>query len=549
MTELPRSSGSTGSKVSVISFASISQNVERLSEGGEGIVFRIRNQPNLVYKEYKANQLPHLNIQALEDLMSIIGTWEASHQARLLSRTVWPQSLVAHGAEKRGFLMPAIEETFYRRYGLRSNPKRVLCDWNHLSYQDAPLPRHMISEVPRPSVEEKIMLIKDLVATVDLLHQHDIIVGDMSGKNLIWTTQPNRVIIIDCDSFRIDGRKGVCVHKESPGWIDPTLQGRQTCKESDIYKLGVAAFRSLWNDPSSVVTPEVVNRSRPSEIPGDLISLIAASVGATNRPSSSDWVRRLDQLFKFNGRPVVAATGTPVTGINRTIRPQINTQPSTTRIVPSSAQTFYLICDESDSMGSHGISAVNEFVKEIHQNLTADPLMLDKSWLSVITFSDEASVVLPLTEFTEVANMPSLALSGKHRRYGPVFELLLKAIERDVAMLNAQGFSVAMRPLVIFISGSTPNDSWQPAYDSLLKHHSRPQILAIGVEAAEPEVMNRITTTKDLIGLHPSRALAEYFWRYQIEVTVSRSEAFVPIEDSNKNSSGSKRPIIQLKNL
>lgn len=327
MTELPRSSGSTGSKVSVIPFASISQNIERLSEGGEGIVFRVRNQPNLVYKEYKANQLPHLNIQALEDMMSIIGTWEASHQARLLSRTVWPQSLVAHGAEKRGFLMPAIEDNFYRRYGLRSNPKRVLCDWNQLSYQDAPLPAHMISEVPRPSVEEKIMLIKDLVATVDLLHQHGIIVGDMSGKNLIWTTQPNRVIIIDCDSFRIDGRKGVCVHKESPGWIDPTLQGRQTCKESDIYKLGVAAFRSLWNDPSSVVTPEVVNRSRPSDIPGDLISLIAASVGATNRPSSSDWVRRLDQLFKFNGRPVVAATGTPVAGISRPTRPRIQIRP------------------------------------------------------------------------------------------------------------------------------------------------------------------------------------------------------------------------------
>ena len=327
MTELPWLFGSTGNKMSVIPFASISQHVERLSEGGEGIVFRIRNQPNLVYKEYKANQLPHLNIQALEDLMSVIGTWEASHQTRLLSRTVWPQSLVAHGAEKRGFLMPAIEDAFYRRYGLRTNPKRVLCDWNQLSYQDTPLPAHMISEVPRPSLEEKIMLIKDLVATVDLLHQHDIIVGDMSGKNLIWTTQPNRVIIIDCDSFRIDGRKGVCVHKESPGWIDPILQGRQTCKESDIYKLGVAAFRSLWNDPNSVVTPEVVNRSRPSSIPSDLISLIAASVGTTNRPSSGDWARRLDQLFKFNGRPVVAATGTPVAGISRPTRPRIQIRP------------------------------------------------------------------------------------------------------------------------------------------------------------------------------------------------------------------------------
>jgi len=309
--------------MSVIPFTSISQNVERLSEGGEGIVFRLRNQPTLVYKEYKANQLPHLNIQALEELMNVVSTWEKSHQIRLLSRTVWPQTLVAHGQEKRGFLMPAIEDAFYRRYGLRTNPKRVLCDWNQLSYQDVPLPAHMISEVPRPSVEEKMMLIEDLSTTVNLLHQHDIIVGDMSGKNLIWTTQPNRVVIIDCDSFRIDGRKGVCIHKESPGWIDPTLQGRETTKESDIYKLGVAAFRSLWNDPSSIVTPQLVDQTRNSSIPAALISLISASVGATNRPTSHDWVRTLSEILRYRGRPVVTATQTTGSSQTRPQRPTI----------------------------------------------------------------------------------------------------------------------------------------------------------------------------------------------------------------------------------
>ena len=394
------------------------------------------------------------------------------------------------------------------------------------------------------------MLIKDLVTTVDLLHQHDIIVGDMSGKNLIWTTQPNRVIIIDCDSFRIDGRKGVCVHKESPGWIDPTLQGRQTCRESDIYKLGVAAFRSLWNDPSSVVTPEVVNRSRPSNIPGDLVSLIAASVGTTNRPSAGDWVRRLDQLFKFNGRPVVAATGTPVAGINRTIRPQINAQPSTPKTIPSEAQEqllFYFVFDESDSVGSDGIAAFNQLVPAMHATLAADPLLVDMVHLSLIAFSDDAEVILPLCKVTGVADLPGMTLAGKDSRYGPVFELLRNIIERDTTHLKAQGFSLALPPLVIFMSGSTPSDSWQPAYDSLLSHASRPQILAIGVGAAEPEVMNRITTTKDLIGLYPSRALSQYATSYIIEKTVSASQPFVPIQNSNKNSDGLKRPIIQIK--
>ena len=312
--------------MSVISYATIAQQLERLSEGGEGIVFRIRNQPKIVYKEYKSAQIPFLNIRALEELMDSASSWDSSDISRLTSRTVWPQTLVDHGSDKRGFLMPAIETSFYRSYGLRSNPKQVLCDWNQLTYQGDPLPTHMISEVPRPSVNERIQLIKDLAETVHLLHQHDIIVGDMSGKNLIWSTQPNRVIIIDCDSFRIDGRKGVCTHKESPGWIDPVLQGRETCKESDIYKLGVAAYRSLWNDPNTQVTSPVVTARKPVGVPDALISLVAASVGTSSRPDAKTWVDTFEKLYRFNGRPAIATTGTPAAGISRPTRPLLKLQ-------------------------------------------------------------------------------------------------------------------------------------------------------------------------------------------------------------------------------
>ena len=313
--------------MSVISYATIAQQLERLSEGGEGIVFRVRNQPTVVYKEYKAAQVPYLNIGALEELMDAVRSWDSSDASRLASRTVWPQTLVDHGSDMRGFLMPAIEGAFYRRYGLRSNPKQVLCDWNQLSYQGDSLPAHMISEVPKPSVEEKIQLVKDLATTVHLLHQHDIIVGDMSGKNLIWSTQPNRVIIIDCDSFRIDGRKGVCTHKESPGWIDPVLQGRETCKESDIYKLGVAAYRSLWNDPNTQVTSPIVTAKRPAGVPDALISLVAASVGTSSRPDAKTWVNTIEKLYRFSGRPAISTTGTPAAGISRPTRPRLNIQP------------------------------------------------------------------------------------------------------------------------------------------------------------------------------------------------------------------------------
>ena len=64
--------------MSVISYATIAQQLERLSEGGEGIVFRVRNQPTVVYKEYKAAQVPYLNIGALEELMDAVRSWDSS---------------------------------------------------------------------------------------------------------------------------------------------------------------------------------------------------------------------------------------------------------------------------------------------------------------------------------------------------------------------------------------------------------------------------------------------------------------------------------------
>lgn len=118
------------------------------------------------------------------------------------------------------------------------------------------------------------------------------------------------------------------------------------------------------------------------------------------------------------------------------------------------------MCDESDSVGSDGIAAFNQLVPAMHATLAAGPLLIDMVHLSLIAFSDDAEVILPMTKPTEVAELPGVALSGKDARYGPAFELLLNVIERDTTKLKTQGFSLAMRPFIIFMSGSTPTESW-----------------------------------------------------------------------------------------
>ncbi|CAB4887869.1 unannotated protein [freshwater metagenome] len=293
-----------------VALSSIAPDLIRVADGGEGIVYRIRTRPTIVYKEYKEAQRPTLNVAALQDLIDLADQLPPGDRVRLLSRTVWPKSTVVQGARVIGFVMDAIGPGYYRRYGLRANPKEVLCDWNQLIYQSDSVPEHMLSEVPRPSTAEAVELLQDLAQTVELLHRNGIVVGDMSGKNLVWSIRPSSVLLIDCDSFRRAGSRGVCAHKESPGWIDPTLHGQPTGKDSDVYKMGIAAYRCLWRDSTTTVTSQLVASRRSQHVPAALVSLIAASVGDSGRPSAADWVTTLGSLYKYGGRPTLGATST-----------------------------------------------------------------------------------------------------------------------------------------------------------------------------------------------------------------------------------------------
>jgi uncharacterized protein YegL len=79
---------------------------------------------------------------------------------------------------------------------------------------------------------------------------------------------------------------------------------------------------------------------------------------------------------------------------------------------------FYVCCDESVSMAQKGgIEAINFSLPELHAQLVEDPLVVDKSRLAIIAFSDTAQVVLPLSKATDIEEMPGVAEVGGCR-YG-----------------------------------------------------------------------------------------------------------------------------------
>ena len=127
---------------------------------------------------------------------------------------------------------------------------------------------------------------------------------------------------------------------------------------------------------------------------------------------------------------------------------------------------FYILCDESGSMDANGgIDAVNRGLPELHATIAGDPLVADKCRIGLITFSDIAEELLPLSNLSDVQAMPGCAAKGM-TNYGEAFNLLRVVIARDITNLKSQGMQV-YRPAVFFITDGEPTDDWEANYRAL----------------------------------------------------------------------------------
>lgn len=129
---------------------------------------------------------------------------------------------------------------------------------------------------------------------------------------------------------------------------------------------------------------------------------------------------------------------------------------------------FYLVCDESWSMSGEPIEAINESLKELHQEIGSNPVVADKTRFCLISFNHQAQVLLPLTDLSDLEDeMPGMAGDGG-TSYGTVFTLIRDTIDKDVAALKAAGNQV-LRPAVFFLTDGQPNDSseWGTAHRRL----------------------------------------------------------------------------------
>lgn len=196
-----------------------------LGRGGEGKVYELRGQRDLVLKEYdqplataKKDKLAHM---------------VAMRSAAIEAYAAWPTDLVADSnGGVRGFIM------------------RKLNGYVPLHSVFNPMDRKKL--FPEKGYNFLVHVARNLATAFHKLHQSGLVVGDVNEGNILVNGN-GLVALIDCDSFQVQGNGGYYYCEVGvPRYTPPELLKRATFNEvirttnTDNFSLAVLIFQLLF---------------------------------------------------------------------------------------------------------------------------------------------------------------------------------------------------------------------------------------------------------------------------------------------------------------
>lgn len=170
----------------------------------------------------------------------------------------------------------------------------------------------------------------------------------------------------------------------------------------------------------------------------------------------------------------------------------------------------YLVLDVSGSMHGEPIEACRQGLKALLSELRSDPQALETAWLSVITFSNGANQVCPLTDLMDLKE-PELSAGGG-TDLGAGLLCLMESIDREVRKAGP-GQRGDYRPLVFLMSDGQPNDDWRTVADKLKQRRLGNLIACAAGPGADVVTLQQLTeTVVQLQNLQPETLKAFFRW-------------------------------------
>jgi len=174
-------------------------------------------------------------------------------------------------------------------------------------------------------------VLREVASGLAFLHKHDVCVGDISPKNLLFSLTPHETIyFIDCDAVRING-VSVLPQVETPGWQAPAGEELATIY-TDTYKLGLLALRLIVGDHDTTNPAHL-----PATTPDMLRQIITDTLTSQpqQRPLPEAWTYVLGNAIETaQHNQKTAATAQPNTPLAPPPTPVVHSRPSTPQPKP-----------------------------------------------------------------------------------------------------------------------------------------------------------------------------------------------------------------------
>lgn len=193
----------------------------------------------------------------------------------------------------------------------------------------------------------------------------------------------------------------------------------------------------------------------------------------------------------------------------------------------------YLLLDTSASMKGEPIEAVNKGIDMMIRSLRQNPQAIESVYLSIITFSTTARVVIPLLDLASF-QMPQLEAKGQ-TALGAALILVTDRIEKEVAKTTMEQKG-DWKPIVFIMTDGVPIDDWKKGLDYFSSARTAYTVACAAGSHADTSILKQITPHVVKLDRTDEDTMSRFFlW---MSASIDRTSTKVEVMGDNKEMAG-----------
>jgi uncharacterized protein YegL len=178
----------------------------------------------------------------------------------------------------------------------------------------------------------------------------------------------------------------------------------------------------------------------------------------------------------------------------------------------------YLLIDVSGSMAGEPIESVKNGIQLLLSTLRKEPQALETAYLSIITFSDKVTQVVPLTEVASF-QLPNITASGG-TSLGQALLTVAETAKKEVVK-NTSTEKGDWKPLVFLMTDGQPTDNVEKGLQAFKEGKWGIVVACAAGSRADTSLLSRITENVVVLDTCDSNSIKAFFLWVSSSVSAS----------------------------